>query len=205
MPFLTYSIGILCISWVSLRTSSARSREEGLGSHFGICRRKGMTFAMEDPGKPKCAPSTILWSAAAMHGSSMDLTSYPYIVDIGIPTDNLGQKSDDTTLKIWNCSLASCYDIQTFQGRRAGLEALRGLFEFVRDDRNPNFLVETYAGRSSYDIAMIPRNLEVQCCRSIPCCENTMSSGFKMGLMVHILLDHGYPWPVWILDGTVFK
>jgi hypothetical protein len=104
-----------------------------------------------------------------MHGSSMDLTSYPYIVDIGIPTDNLGRKSDNTTLENMAYSLTSCYDIQTFRVKRAGLEAWRGLYEFVRDDRNLNFLVETYAGRSSYDIAMIPRNLAVQCCRSIPC------------------------------------
>ena len=45
--------------------------------------------------------------------------------------------------------------------------------------------VETYAGRSSYDIAMILHNLEVQCCRSIPCYREHTEFWIWIELMVH--------------------
>ena len=62
---------------------------------------------------------------------------------------------------------------------------MRRLCEFVRDDRNQNFLLETYAGRSSYDIAMILHNLEMQCCRSIPCYREHSKFWIWIELMVH--------------------
>ena len=45
--------------------------------------------------------------------------------------------------------------------------------------------VEIYAGRSSYDIAMILHSLEVQCCRSIPCYREHSKFWIWIELMVH--------------------
>ena len=96
MRALAQSMGTFITSSVNRFTSAATLWDDAPGNHAGMKARMGKVLIMLAPGNNSGEPKMILLSALAMQGSSIDSTSYPYIVFIGIETDSLHNDNQKT-------------------------------------------------------------------------------------------------------------
>ena len=89
MLILAQSMGAWKTSFVNRLTSAKSLGDDAPGNQAGMKASIGNKLIKDAFGTRNSSPRVTLLSAPVTNGSSIDITSYPYIVFIGIETDNL--------------------------------------------------------------------------------------------------------------------